>query len=231
MPELRLYSAIRAAGAGGVTPVIAEIKARSPRDGDLLRGRDPVGLAVEMEEAGAAALSVVTEGVHFGGDLGVLRDVAESVSLPVLRKDFIRAEGQVHESRRAGASGLLLISSMLPLEAVGELDALSRGLGMDTVIEVHDEGEMGAVSTLDPGIIGINNRDISRLETGPGDVGRTELLAPLAPDRSLLVSMSAIACRRDARRAMDAGADAVLVGTALMKASSVEEKLRELKAP
>lgn len=228
---MTLSEAIRAARIEGRIPVIAEIKVRTPRDGDLLGGRDPVSIAMEMEEAGTPALSVVTETRHFGGDLQILRDMSKSVSLPILCKDFIETEEQVYEGKEAGASALLLISSIMPLKAIEKLDALSKMMGMETVIEVHNEKEMEAVSKLDPGIIGINNRDISSFETGSGDVCRTELLAPLAPDNCLLISESSITSRNDVRRAMDAGADAVLVGTALMKAQSIRQKLKRLMTP
>jgi indole-3-glycerol phosphate synthase len=228
---LRLSEAIRAASVEGRIPVIAEIKVRTPRDGDLLRDRDPISLAMEMEEAGATAVSVVTETKYFGGDLQMLQDISQRISLPILRKDFIETKEQVYESKESGASALLLISSMIPLETIEELGALSERSGMETVIEVHNERELGAVSRLDPEIIGINNRDISRLETGSGDVSRTELLAPLAPDSCLLISESSIMSRNDARRAMDAGADAILVGTALMKSPSITRKLQELILP
>lgn len=225
-----LSEAIKAASIEGKIPVIAEIKVRTPRDGDLLRGRDPVSIAMEMEEAGAAAISVVTETKYFGGDLQTLRDVAKCVNLPVLRKDFIKTKEQINESKESGASALLLISSMIPFKTIKELDVLSKKRGMETVIEIHNTQEMKVVSRLDPEIIGINNRDISKLETDSGDVGRTELLAPLTPDHTLLISESSIRNQKDAMRAIDAGADAVLVGTALMKAPSIKKKLQELMA-
>lgn len=227
---MRLSEAIKAASSEGKIPVIAEIKVRTPRDGDLLRGRDPVSIAMETEEAGAAAISVVTETKYFGGDLQTLRDVAKSVNLPILRKDFIKTKEQVYASKKSGASALLLISSMIPLKTIKELNVLSKKLGMETVIEIHNPQEMKAVSRLDLEIIGINNRDISRLETDSGDVSRTELLAPLAPEHTLLISESSIMNQKDALRAIDAGADAILVGTALMKAPSIKRKLQELMA-
>lgn len=228
---MRLSDAITAAKKEGKIPVIAEIKARTPRDGDLLRGRDPVDLAEEMEAAGAAALSVVTEPKYFGGDLQILRDVAGSIGLPILRKDFITTEEQVYESSESGARALLLIYSMISHRTITGLDGLSKSLGMETVMEVHNAQEMRAVSRLNSGIIGINNRDISRLETDSGDVSRTERLASLAPDHVLLISESSIKTWEDVERAITAGADAVLVGTALMKAPSIKKKVGELMMP
>lgn len=225
---MRLSEAITAAKREGRTPIIAEIKVKTPRDGDLLRGRDPVRLAEEMESAGAAALSVVTEPKHFGGDPRTLRDVAGSVGIPILRKDFITMKEQVHESKELGASALLLIFSMAPPKTIAALYGLSKRLGMETVMEVHSAQEMRAVSSLNPGIIGINNRNILMLETDSGDVSGTERLANLAPDHVLIISESSIETRDDVERAINAGADAVLVGTALMKAPSLRRKLREL---
>ena len=226
-----LSEAIMVAKGEGKIPVIAEIKARTPRDGDLLRGRDPVDLAEEMAAAGAAALSVVTEPKYFGGNLKTLREVAESVDLPILRKDFITTEEQVYESRESGARALLLILSMTHHRIITGLDDLSKGLGMETVMEVHNAQEMRTVSRLNPRIIGINNRDISRLETDHGNVSKTERLAPLAPDHVLLISESSIKTREEAKRAIAAGADAVLIGTALMKAPNIKRKLQELMIP
>jgi indole-3-glycerol phosphate synthase len=229
--SLRLSEAIRTTKAEGEISIISEIKAWTPRDGDLLQDRYPVNLALEMEEAGAQAISVVTENKHFRGDLQILRDVAGGVRLPTLRKDFIKTKEQVLESREAGADAILLISSMLSINTIRELYAYSTILGMDTVIEVHNEEEMEAISGLNPVIIGINNRDISKHETDNGDVSRTEFLAPLIPDDSLLISESSITSPGDVRRVMDAGADAVLVGTALMKAPDIRAKMKELMIP
>jgi indole-3-glycerol phosphate synthase len=225
---LRLSEAITAGKTRGKAPVIAEIKVKTPRDGDLLRGRDPVDVAKEMEVAGATALSVVTEPRHFGGSLQTLRDIARCLSLPILRKDFITTKEQVYESRESGAGALLLILSMTPHKATAALYDLSKRLGMETVIEVHSAQEMREALSLNPKIIGINNRNITMLETDSGDVSTTERLTALTPENVLVISESSIETRDDVRRAMNAGADAVLVGTALMKAPSIEEKLEEL---
>jgi indole-3-glycerol phosphate synthase len=228
---LRLSKAIEAAKSEGKIPVIAEIKARTPRDGDLLRGRDPVDLAMEMEAAGAVSISVVTESKYFGGDLQTLRAVARSVGLPILRKDFIMTKEQVYDSRESCADAILLISSKVPNDTIRRLHSLSKRFEMETVIEVHNAQEMTTVSGLNPEIIGINNRDISKLETDSGDVSRTERLAPLAPDNIILISESSIRIREDVLRAIDAGADAILVGTALMMAPSIRRKLKSLMVP
>lgn len=226
-----LSEAIKSKKKESKIPVVAEIKARTPRDGDLLGGRPPVELAREMEAAGAAALSVVTEPEHFGGDLVTLQEVVENVSLPVLRKDFITTREQVYESMDSGAKALLLICSIIPPKTLADLNRLTESLDIEAVIEVHDAEEMRRVSRLSPKMVGINNRDIARLETDSGDVGRTEELAPLAPDHVLILSESSIKTRLDVKRAVMAGADAVLIGTALMKASNIGRKLEELMSP
>lgn len=228
---MRLSEVIMATKREGKVPVVAEVKAETPRDGDLLQGRDPVVLAREMEAAGATALSVVTEPEHFGGSIQIFRDVSEKVRLPILRKDFITTKEQVYESKDSGASAILLIFSMMSSRRIKGLDGLSKRLGMETVIEVHNAHEMNAALGLSPGIIGINNRDISRLEMDAGDVSRTEKLAPLASERVILISESSIKTRQDVKRAIAAGADAVLVGTALMKTPDIKRKLEELSVP
>jgi indole-3-glycerol phosphate synthase len=225
---LRLSDAIITSKNAGKIPIIAEIKLKTPRDGDLLKGRRPVNLAREMESAGATALSIVTESSYFGGNNQILRNVSKSVKIPILRKDFIRTEGQIYDSKSSGASALLLISSIMSFDVISRLCRLTRDIGLESLVEVHSSREMREILNLDPRMISINNRNILQLEMDSGDVSTTEKLVKLVPKQVLLISASSIKTREDVLRALDAGADAVLIGTTLMKAPSIRKKMQEL---
>jgi indole-3-glycerol phosphate synthase len=207
--------------AEGRLPVLSEIKVRSPKEGDLLRGRDPVALAQTMAERPVAGISVVTEANDFGGSVDLLQKVTAAVEVPVLRKDFVSDRAALEETVAAGAAAILLIVSMIDRELFAELHGAAQELGLETLVEVHDAGELEWVRAqeLEPDILGINNRDIVRRELDDGDVSLTEGLAQLVPDGWLVLSESAIAGPDDARRAREAGADAVLVGTSILQAA------------
>ena len=225
---MRLSDAIITSKNAGKIPIIAEIKLKTPRDGDLLKGRRPVDLAREMESAGATALSIVTESSYFGGNNQILRDVSKSVEIPILRKDFIRTEDQIYDSKSSGASALLLISSIMSFDVISRLCRFARDIGLESLVEVHSSREMREILDLDPRMISINNRNILQLEMDSGDVSTTEKLVKLVPKQVLLISASSIKTREDVLRALDAGADAVLIGTTLMKAPSIRKKMQEL---
>jgi len=225
-PLSRAIAAARRSGAA----VIADIKPVSPRDGDLLGGRSPAALARSLGAAGACALSVVTEAESFGGSCGVLCEVAGAVDLPVLRKDFLRTPEQIDESLEAGAAAVLLILSTMTDEVAAALYRRTVELGMGAVVEVHTPQELERAAALEPTIIGINNRDILELERDPGDVATTEALAPRAPEGVTILSESALLDEADVRRALDAGVDAVLIGTMLLRAGDPAAQLRSLVA-
>lgn len=210
-------SAILKARKGSKVPLIADIKPFSPRDGDLVRNRTPSDLARSLAAAGACALSVVTEEKHFGGSLRTLKEVAQAVSLPVLRKDFLSSLEQLEQSREAGASAVLMIMATIPEHLVSLLYQHTYELGMEAVVEIHNRSELERALVLSPTIIGINNRDILELEKDSGDVRVTEELAPLVPNGIVTISESSLRTPDDICRAIDAGADAVLVGTALLQ--------------
>jgi indole-3-glycerol phosphate synthase len=207
--------------AEGRLPVLSEIKVRSPKEGDLLRGRDPVALAQTMAGRPVAGISVVTEPGDFGGSVELLRNVAAAVEVPVLRKDFVSDRAALEETVAAGAAAILLIVSRIDRGLFAGLHGTAQELGLETLVEVHDAAEIEWVrgQELEPDILGINNRDIVRLEVDDGDVSLTESLARLVPYGWVVLSESAIAGPDDARRARDAGADAVLVGTSILQAS------------
>ena len=223
-----LSRAIRGAQAEGRVPVVADIKPVSPRDGDLLGGRRPGQLAAELEAAGACALSVVTEAEHFGGSCDTLAQVCAATSLPVLRKDFMRDSAQLAETVAAGASAVLLTLATMPVELARRLHDEALALGLEPLLEAHTEAQLEWALGLTPSIVGINNRDIVQLETDAGDVATTERLAPRVPDDVVTLSESSLLTDDDVRRALAAGADAVLVGTMLLQAADPAARLAAL---
>jgi len=218
---LTLEESIRQRQAEGRLPVLAEVKVRSPKEGDLLRGRDAVELARTYATRPVAGISVVTEPKEFGGSLDLLRSIAAAVDVPVLRKDFVNDRSGLEETVAAGAAAILLTVSMIDRDAFADLHDTAQELGLETLVEVHDAGELEWVrlEELEPDLLGVNNRDIVHGEVDDGDVTLTEDLVQFVPDGWLVLSESAIAGPDDARRARDAGADAVLVGTSILQAS------------
>jgi indole-3-glycerol phosphate synthase len=192
--------------------IIIDFKPVSPECGDLFRGRDPIEHAKRLEKAGVLGLSVVTEGEHFGGSLDLLRSLTRAVSLPILRKDFIRTENDLLVTRDCGAAGVLLIASTVP--DLGALYEKAWSIGLKPLVEVHTAEEMELAKQIGASIIGINNRDILRLEKDDGTVSLTAELIARAPKNAFIVSESGIRGREDARIAINSGANAVLVGTA-----------------
>ncbi len=216
--------------AGARLRLIAEIKRASPSKGLFDADLDAGLQAAVYAQAGAAAVSVLTEPDHFrgsGDDLEearrALSDVPERPAL--LRKDFIFDAWQVHEASALGADALLLIVAMLEPATLNELLALTRDLGMEALVEVHDEPELRAALDAGASVVGVNNRDLRSFDE---DLGAFERLAPLAPPHVTLVAESAIREAVDAERMADAGAHAILVGEALVRSGDVAAKAREL---
>jgi indole-3-glycerol phosphate synthase len=205
-------------------PVIAEIKPRSPSAGILKPDLNVGALAKVYESGGAVGISVLTEPKYFGGSLQNLVKVKESVELPILRKDFIIDEYQVHESVAYGADSLLLIVSCLGDE-LHKFLSLANNLGLEAVVECHSEPEIEKAVEAGAKLIGINNRDLKTLKI---DLNITKKLAKYVPKDRILISESGIKGPEDVKFLLDAGAKAVLVGTLLMKASNPGQKLAEL---
>ena len=205
--------------------VIAEVKKASPSRGVLAADFDPVTLAATYAEHGAAAISVLTDEKYFQGRLDLLREIRNRVSTPLLRKDFVIDEYQVWESRAAGADAMLLIVSILDDPLLGDLHAAAKGLGLATLVEVHTAEELDRALAIGARVIGINNRDLRTFET---HLDTTLALAPSIPPGPIVVSESGVFTAADVRRVLDAGAHAILVGEALVKAPDVGAKLREL---
>ncbi|MDI6883558.1 MAG: indole-3-glycerol phosphate synthase TrpC [Hadesarchaea archaeon] len=205
-------------------PLIAEIKRASPSAGDIKPSADVPEVARAMLRGGAISLSVLTEPKYFKGDPSFLREVRKVAEVPLLCKDFIVDEYQLYEATELGADVVLLITKALGRE-LPRFMGLAEKLGMESLVEVTSEDEIGLAVSAGAELMGVNNRD---LETFEVDLDRTVRLAPLVPDDVTLVSESGITSPADVRRMLDAGADAVLVGTALMKAKNIEQKVRSL---
>jgi indole-3-glycerol phosphate synthase len=203
--------------------VIAEIKRASPLKGPLNVDLEAAPLARAYAEGGAAAISVLTEPEGFKGSIEDMQ-AARDAGLPVLRKDFIIEPFQVLESRASGADAVLLIVKALGDE-LGDLASSCRAVGMDALVEVHDENELYRAIEAGATLIGVNHRDLVTFEVDPD---RTRKLAPLVPDGVTLVALSGVSRKQEMLELSDAGADAVLIGETLVTADDPVAKLREL---
>jgi len=222
-------AAIAAQREHGRVAVIPDIKCISPKEGDLLRGRDPVSVAASLVSFGAPVLSVVTERRHFGGSPELLQAIAERTGVPVLRKDFIKDVQGLRDTVALGATAVLLIVASVDEATLKMLYEQALSLGLEPLVEVHTAQEMALAKTLRPLLLGINNRDILNLELDSGSPERTQRLISEKPDGCLLISESGILSAEDARRAARAGADAILVGTALWQAPDMALMYRQLR--
>ncbi|HEV8574132.1 MAG TPA: indole-3-glycerol phosphate synthase TrpC [Dehalococcoidia bacterium] len=207
--------------------LIAEVKKASPSRGLLRADFNPVALATDYAVAGASAISVLTDAKHFQGSLEDLRAIRQALpdGPPLLRKDFLFDEYQLYEARAAGADAVLLITAILELPLLCDLIALAKAIGMNALVEVHDEADLERAIAADTTIIGINNRDLRTFEV---DLTTTEHLAPLAPAGATLVAESGIFKREDILRLQNCGVHAVLIGEALVTAPDPGAKIREL---
>jgi indole-3-glycerol phosphate synthase len=205
--------------------VIAELKRKSPSRGLIRQNFNATHLATELADAGAAALSVLTEEEFFSGSLVDLKEARTAVQIPVLRKDFIFDPWQVWEARAAGADSFLLIVSLLDGELLGDLLELGRQLKMEALVEVHSADEIGTALDCGAKIVGVNNRDLTnfevRLETALG-------LADKIPESCVAVAESGIGSSEDLDVLSRAGFDAFLIGEHLMKQDSPGDALRSL---
>ncbi len=206
--------------------VVAEVKRRSPSRGILAAGLNAVDQAVIYEAAGATAVSVLTEPLHFDGSIQDLVAVREAVSIPVLRKDFLMDPAQVWEARAAGADAVLLIVAALDPDLLAAMLSTASDAGLDALVEVHDAAEASTARAAGTTLVGVNNRNLATFVT---DLAVAEDLAPLVQSEGVVaVAESGIHGGRDARRMRDAGYDAILVGEALVVADDPAATLRNL---
>lgn len=205
--------------------IIAEIKKASPSKGVIREDFDPFAIAETYEDAGAAAISVLTDEKYFQGSSDILAQVSNLVDIPILRKEFIIDPYQIYEARAIGASAILLIVAILTLEQLGGFLELADELDLDALVEVHTEAELLIALEAGVEILGINNRNLNTFTT---DLSTTEALIEKVPDDILVVSESGIHTRADIERVLDAGADAVLIGESLMVEDDISRKLNQL---
>jgi indole-3-glycerol phosphate synthase len=204
---------------------IAEVKRASPSAGVIAEQFDPVSIATKYYEGGAHCVSVITDERYFQGHLDYLALVHQHVPVPTLRKDFILHEVQIYQAILAGADAILLIVAALSDDELRYLHEVATGLAIDVLVEVHNEAELGRALRIEADFIGVNNRDLTTFQV---DLSTTERLVPLIPSRCTIVSESGIRTAEDVRRVLHAGANAVLVGETLMRASEPKKVLRDL---
>jgi indole-3-glycerol phosphate synthase len=224
----------RALVEGEAPAVIAEVKRRSPSKGEIRSDFEPVLCAQAYHAGGAAALSVLTDEHFFGGHLDYLAKIRAEVSLPILRKDFTIDAYQIDEARSAGADAILLIAKALSTDVMPILAAHARGIGLDVLVEVHDEAELERALDMNADLIGVNNRNLATFET---DLGVTERLAGVLNNRNpgslrsdiVLVGESGIRNRADVARLEAVGARAFLVGESLMREKDLVRALNTLR--
>ena len=206
--------------------IVAEVKKASPSKGVIRADFDPVWIARRYADAGAAAISVLTEERYFLGSLDYLAAIRSAVSVPLLRKDFLFDPYQLYEARAYGADAILLIVAALDYSHLAELHPLAGDLGLDALVEVHTAAELETALRLEPPLLGINNRDLHTFHTS---LEVTHRLGSLVPPETLLVSESGIATPADLAAVAAAGARAVLVGESLMRQADVGAALRALQ--
>lgn len=206
--------------------VICEVKKASPSKGLIREDFHPVEIAKEYEAAGANAISCLTEEFYFKGSSEYLADIRRNVNIPIIRKDFIFDEYQIQEAKVIGANAVLLIAAMLTEKQMKDFQELAHTLGLQCLVEVHNQSELEKVLTFSPDIIGINNRNLKTFEV---DLNTTEKIRNNVPCETILVSESGIRNNADMKKIRSLGADAVLIGETLMRSNSITSTLNSLR--
>ncbi len=205
---------------------MAEIKRRSPSKGDLFADLDPAVLARHYEDGGASCLSVLTDEPHFGGSIDDLRTARAAVDLPVLRKDFTVAVRDVFDTRLMGADCILLIAAALDANELVELSGTALAIGLDVLVEIHDEDELAVAVAAAAPAIGVNQRDLVTFEV---DHARAERMAGVIPTSVVKIAESGVRDAKDASTLRRAGYDAILVGETLVRSGDPTAELRSLR--
>jgi len=205
--------------------LIAEIKKSSPSKGIIRPNFDPVNIALTYQAAGAGAISVLTDERFFDGKLEYLKKIKERVTIPILRKDFIIDEYQLYESAAAGADAVLLIAHILTQEELRKYMDITKALGMDALVEVHNEEEVEKALFINAPIIGINNRDLTTFNV---DLSVSQRLIRIIPETKIIVSESGITSYEEVMFLKSLGVNAVLIGETFMCTENIGEKVREL---
>ena len=227
MPNSRPFAAsLRAAVDGNELAVISEIKRRSPSKGALRADLDPGALATRYEQGGASALSVLTDEEFFGGSVADLRTARAAVSIPVLRKDFTVGQRDVCDARLMGADCVLLIAAALQPQELIDLHALATSIGIEVLVEIHDERELEVALAAGATLIGVNQRDLVTFQV---DHERAVRMATVIPDGVVKVAESGVRDAVDAAALRAAGYHAVLVGETLVTATDPGSVLREMR--
>ncbi len=220
-PPRGFATAMDAVAARDENALICELKRKSPSAGEILPGADPVEIAIDYESGGAACLSVLTDGPSFGGSLEDFAAIKQAVRLPMLRKDFMIDPIQIAESRAHGADCVLVIMAAVSDALAAELTATAIDLGMDVLVETHDEAELARALALPSPLIGVNNRDLKRMVT---DLSTSERLAPAVPEGRVLISESGLSEPAHLERLRAFGIRRFLIGEALMRRGTMRRQ-------
>ncbi len=223
--ETKIIRSLKKAISGDGISIIAEIKMMSPSEGNILPNADPVQIAKDYESAGAAAISVLTDRLFFGGSLDILKSVRKAVSIPVLRKDFIIDQSQIYETSQYSADAFLLISDALDQDSLQALMKIGNEAGLEMIVEYHSLEHAEFVYVLNPDIVGINCRNLKTMKT---DISYFESMISLLPQTSVKVAESGIKTSKILSYVADLGYNAALVGTSLMKTGNPGKALENL---
>ena len=215
----------KALAAPGIS-FICEVKKASPSKGIIAEDFPYLAIAKEYEEAGAAAISVLTEPYYFLGSDRYLKEISGTVSIPLLRKDFTVDEYQIYEARTIGASAVLLICALLEKERLKEYLAIAHSLGLSAIVETHTEEEVETALETGAGIIGVNNRNLKTFEV---DINTSSRLRRRVPEEILFVSESGIRTAEDVARLREDNVDAVLIGETFMRSPDKKKQLAALR--
>ncbi len=210
-PALDFYEALSSPGLS----VIAEIKKASPSAGTISEDFEPAKIAEAYLAGGSAAVSLLTDKQYFKGDIEFFTDIRDILTIPILRKDFIIDPLQIYEARAYGADSFLLIAAILDIDKMSDLIELGRELGMEPLVESHNQEELEKTISAGAKIIGVNNRNLHNFEV---DISLSENLFPIIPENAVSVAESGIHTAEDVERLKKAGFSAILVGESLMKA-------------